>query len=91
MSAIETNGAIPVIEVDELVKVFPVRRAKGIRVTKRLVQAVSDVSFTIGQQRDARPGGGERLGQVDARSLRAAADRAVGGLGEVQRAPSSSA
>src|SRR5262245_22818082 len=38
----------PVVEVRELVKVFPVRRAKGIRVTKRLVQAVSDVSFTIG-------------------------------------------
>ena len=29
---------------------FPVRRAKGIRVTKRLVQAVSDVSFTIGER-----------------------------------------
>jgi peptide/nickel transport system ATP-binding protein len=40
----------PVIEVEELVKVFPVRRAKGIRITKRLVQAVSDVSFTIGQR-----------------------------------------
>jgi oligopeptide/dipeptide ABC transporter ATP-binding protein len=40
----------PVIEVDELVKVFPVRRSKGIRVTKRLVQAVSDVSFTIGER-----------------------------------------
>ncbi len=40
----------PVIEVQELVKVFPVRRAKGIRVTKRLVQAVSDVSFTIGER-----------------------------------------
>ncbi len=39
----------PVIEVTELVKVFPVRRAKGLRVTKRLVQAVSDVSFTVGQ------------------------------------------
>ena len=50
MSTIETNGAVPVIEVSELVKVFPVRRAKGIRVTKRLVQAVSDVSFTIGHQ-----------------------------------------
>jgi len=50
MSTNETNGAVPVIEVDELVKVFPVRRAKGIRVTKRLVQAVSDVSFTIGHQ-----------------------------------------
>jgi peptide/nickel transport system ATP-binding protein/oligopeptide transport system ATP-binding protein len=40
----------PVIEVQELVKVFPVRRAKGIRVTRRLVQAVSDVSFSIGRK-----------------------------------------
>ena len=40
----------PVIEVNDLVKVFPVRRAKGMRVTKRLVQAVSDVSFTIGKR-----------------------------------------
>ena len=45
------NGdAAPVLQVEELVKVFPVRRAKGIRVTKRLVQAVSDVSFTIGRK-----------------------------------------
>ena len=50
MTAIDTNGAIPVVQVSELVKVFPVRRAKGIRVTKRLVQAVSDVSFSIGHQ-----------------------------------------
>jgi peptide/nickel transport system ATP-binding protein len=42
--------SVPVIEVEELVKVFPVRRAKGIRVTKRLVQAVSDVSFTIDER-----------------------------------------
>ncbi|MGH9270990.1 MAG: ABC transporter ATP-binding protein [Ilumatobacteraceae bacterium] len=41
--------ATPVIEVTELVKVFPVRRARGLRVTKRLVQAVSDVSFTVGR------------------------------------------
>jgi peptide/nickel transport system ATP-binding protein/oligopeptide transport system ATP-binding protein len=40
----------PVIEVEELVKVFPVRRAKGVRVTKRLVQAVSDVSFAVGER-----------------------------------------
>ncbi len=39
-----------VVEVEELVKVFPVRSARGIRVTKRLVQAVSDVSFTIGSR-----------------------------------------
>ena len=40
----------PVVEVEELVKVFPVRSARGIRVTKRLVQAVSDVSLTIGSR-----------------------------------------
>jgi oligopeptide/dipeptide ABC transporter ATP-binding protein len=47
------NGAapdVPVLDVQNLVKVFPVRRAKGLRVTKRLVQAVSDVSFTIGKR-----------------------------------------
>ena len=70
------HPSVPVLEVTDLVKVFPVRRAKGLRVTKRLVQAVSDVSFTIGRARDARPGRRERLGQVDARAVRAAADRA---------------
>ncbi len=40
----------PVIQIEELVKVFPVRAAKGVRVTKRLVQAVSDVSLTIGER-----------------------------------------
>jgi peptide/nickel transport system ATP-binding protein len=57
-TAITANGGVapfvwsadePVIEVTDLVKVFPVRRAKGLRVTKRLVQAVSDVSFTVGR------------------------------------------
>ncbi len=51
--SIETNGATaeePVVEVKDLVKVFPVRRAKGLRVTKRLVQAVSDVSFSIARR-----------------------------------------
>jgi len=40
----------PIVEVRNLVKVFPVRRAKGLRVTRRLVQAVSDVSFTVGRR-----------------------------------------
>jgi oligopeptide/dipeptide ABC transporter ATP-binding protein len=40
----------PLLEVEELVKVFPVRRAKGVRVTKRLVQAVSDVSLSIAER-----------------------------------------
>ena len=44
------DGDAPVLEVNDLVKVFPVRRAKGLRVTKRLVQAVSDVSFTIARR-----------------------------------------
>jgi peptide/nickel transport system ATP-binding protein len=49
-SEVQDPTTQPVIEVSELVKVFPVRRAKGIRVTKRLVQAVSDVSFAIGER-----------------------------------------
>src|SRR3954453_10573893 len=47
------NGStppVPVVDVADLVKVFPVRRSKGLRVTKRLVQAVSDVSLTIGKR-----------------------------------------
>ncbi len=52
---ISANGPIgmadpAVLEVANLVKVFPVRRAKGLRVTKRLVQAVSDVSLSIGKR-----------------------------------------
>src|SRR3954451_5114509 len=50
---VAVNGSypgVPVVEVQNLVKVFPVRRAKGLRVTKRLVQAVSDVSFSIGKR-----------------------------------------
>ena len=84
--SVPTNGADPgdpVLEVHDLVKVFPVRRAKGIRVTKRLVQAVSDVSLLDRQARDAGPGRRERIGQVDGRALRAAAHRADAGLGEV--------
>ena len=45
-----TDGEVPVLEVKDLVKVFPVRRSKGMRVTKRVVQAVSDVSFSIAQR-----------------------------------------
>ena len=36
-----------VLEVTDLVKQFQVRRSAGIRVEKRSVQAVSDVSFTV--------------------------------------------
>ncbi len=37
-------------------RTFPVRASKGLRVVKRIVQAVSDVSFTIERRRDARSG-----------------------------------
>ena len=45
-----------VLEVTDLVKLFQVRRARGIRVEKRSVQAVSGVSFTVNA--------GETLGLV---------------------------
>jgi peptide/nickel transport system ATP-binding protein len=37
----------PVLEVTDLVKVFPIRQLQGIRVIRGLVQAVSKVSFSI--------------------------------------------
>ena len=46
----------PVLEVSNLTKNFMVKSSKGLRVIRRTVQAVSDVSFTIGQ--------GETLGLV---------------------------
>ncbi len=50
------TGAEPILEVRNLVKNFTVRGSDGLRATKRVVQAVSDVSF------DVRPG--ETLGLV---------------------------
>jgi peptide/nickel transport system ATP-binding protein/oligopeptide transport system ATP-binding protein len=44
------------LEVSDLVKLFQVRRARGIRVERRSVQAVSGVSFTVNA--------GETLGLV---------------------------
>ena len=44
------------LRVDGLVKNFELRANTGIRKTKRTVQAVSDVSFTVGR--------GETLGIV---------------------------
>ncbi len=41
------TAAAPVLEVANLVKVFPIRQLQGIRVVRGLVQAVSDVSFSI--------------------------------------------
>jgi peptide/nickel transport system ATP-binding protein len=37
----------PVLEVTDLVKVFPIRQLQGIRVVRGIVQAVSKVSFSI--------------------------------------------
>lgn len=50
------TGVEPILEVRNLVKNFTVRGSDGLRATKRVVQAVSDVSF------DVRPG--ETLGLV---------------------------
>ena len=45
-----TEGAAhaPVLSVEHLVKNFNVRSTQGARTVKRTVQAVSDVSFSIG-------------------------------------------
>ncbi|MEN9823377.1 MAG: hypothetical protein RLZ04_1803, partial [Actinomycetota bacterium] len=40
--------SVPVLEVSNLTKHFTVKSAKGLRVIRRTVQAVSDVSLTIG-------------------------------------------
>ena len=37
----------PLLRVDNLVKNFELRASNGIRKTKRIVQAVSDVSFSV--------------------------------------------
>ena len=49
MSDVVANGAaeVPVIEVNGLVKHFTVSSVKGIRSVRRVVQAVSGVSFSI--------------------------------------------
>jgi peptide/nickel transport system ATP-binding protein/oligopeptide transport system ATP-binding protein len=41
------DKSAPVLDVQNLVKVFPIRQLQGIRVIKSLVQAVSNVSFSI--------------------------------------------
>lgn len=43
----DVSGSNPVLEVQNLVKVFPIRQLQGVRVIKSLVQAVSNVSFAI--------------------------------------------
>jgi peptide/nickel transport system ATP-binding protein/oligopeptide transport system ATP-binding protein len=42
-----TGESENVLEVTDLVKHFPVRRSKGLRVVKSVVQAVSGVTFTV--------------------------------------------
>jgi peptide/nickel transport system ATP-binding protein/oligopeptide transport system ATP-binding protein len=42
-----TDGSAPVLEVQDLVKEFPIRQLQGIRVVRGIVQAVSKVSFNI--------------------------------------------
>ena len=43
----ERSESAPVLQVSDLVKVFPIRQLQGIRVVRSLVQAVSKVNFTI--------------------------------------------
>ncbi len=43
----ERSESAPVLQVTDLVKVFPIRQLNGIRVVKSTVQAVSNVSFSI--------------------------------------------
>ena len=49
----ELNGqrsdTAPALEVTDLVKVFPIKQLQGIRVIRSLVQAVSNVSFSIAE------------------------------------------
>ena len=42
-----SGASTPVLEVSNLVKEFPIRSLQGIRVIKGLVQAVSNISFSI--------------------------------------------
>jgi oligopeptide/dipeptide ABC transporter ATP-binding protein len=43
----QRSETAPVLEVNNLVKVFPIRQLQGIRVVRGIVQAVSNVSFSI--------------------------------------------
>jgi peptide/nickel transport system ATP-binding protein/oligopeptide transport system ATP-binding protein len=54
--AVRTTGGDAILEVENLVKVFPVKELAGIRVVRSEVQAVSGVSFAVGP--------GETLGLV---------------------------
>ena len=45
--ATATNGSVPILEVNDLVKNFIVKSVHGIRTLKETVQAVSGVSFMV--------------------------------------------
>jgi peptide/nickel transport system ATP-binding protein/oligopeptide transport system ATP-binding protein len=45
----QRSDTVPALEVTDLVKVFPIKQLQGIRVIRSLVQAVSNVSFTINE------------------------------------------
>jgi peptide/nickel transport system ATP-binding protein/oligopeptide transport system ATP-binding protein len=45
--AAATNGSVPILEVNDLVKNFIVKSVQGIRTLKETVQAVSGVSFAV--------------------------------------------
>jgi peptide/nickel transport system ATP-binding protein/oligopeptide transport system ATP-binding protein len=45
----QRTDAVPALEVTDLVKVFPIKQLQGIRVIRSLVQAVSNVSFSINE------------------------------------------
>ena len=82
--SVATNGSVPILEVNDLVKNFIVKSVQGIRTLKETVQAVAGVSFAVEARTDARSGGGVGVGQVHRRTLRAALARADLGFGQVQ-------
>src|SRR3977135_3948314 len=45
--SVATNGSVPILEVNDLVKNFIVKSVQGIRTLKETVQAVSGVSFMV--------------------------------------------
>ena len=75
---------MPVLEVKDLKKHFPVRKGL-LRRTVGHVYAVDGISFSIGVGETLGPGGRERLRQDHRRPRRAAPDRADLGLGAGRR------
>ena len=82
--SVATNGSVPILEVNDLVKNFIVKSVQGIRTLKETVQAVSGVSFMVKPGQTLGSGGGVGFGQVHRWSLRAALAPADLGIGEVQ-------